>query len=252
MKKSEERKAFLINKINALETCQLIVRRTQFNYINKTPKKIRDILNTAGIIFSYIIEQKRSGSLLKYAYIINVEELEIKNTWTEKATYVAVEQGDGTLSLRLNFKKVLEAIKKDAEGVEAKFTWLLFHEYRHNIQIKNEIIQSYLNYGYWDKFNELMQKTFNKSKDEIDHIFHEFDPAEVDAHIFACEMTGLKFKGTLFDLTDETIKMLGKPHCTKRVAECICSQPEHKNDSAYCTKCHCYISEQKLEEIKNH
>jgi len=207
--KKKNRKVFKDLKSKALKQNPITFRvdSTMTIKYDNVPDSIQSMFWEVKRMFFYILE-KRPDLASNLPYTVDISELEIKNVWTERATYIAIDNADGTLSISLNYKKVLSAMEESFEGVQATFLWVLFHEFRHKIQTKSELIKSVIHHGNWGKFNEFMQEKFNKSQDDIDHVFHELNPCEVDAHIFACEMTGLLFKGTLFDLTDDTLKLL--------------------------------------------
>lgn len=181
---------------------------TRIKTQDKIPEGITEMLMNVAKIFTYVVNDKRPDLHKFMPYEIHVIELEIKNEWTESATFIAVNQEDGKLELRLNYQKVIDAMNEDMDNVEARFLWLFLHEFRHKVQNGSSLIKSVIDYGNWDKFNEFMQKEYNQDKDKIDHVFHEMNPAEVDAHIFACELSGIPFKGTVFDITDEKLNLL--------------------------------------------
>ncbi len=161
--------------------------------------------NEMNLLFSYILKTKRPDLFKHTPYRISLFPLVEKNEWTG-GDYVAIEQKDGTLELYLAFEK----IKQYESFPIHSLVWVLFHEFRHKIQQSNEQISSVLKFPNWNNFNTYMQKTIKKSEDLINHIFHELNPAEVDANIFACEMTGGKFNGNAFNITPDSLKKLSK------------------------------------------
>jgi hypothetical protein len=178
-------------------------RLIQFNINFDIDNNVLKSVDELNLKFSSILLTK-SPDFIKYTpYEVNILELVPKNEWT-KGHYVAVEKDDGTLDFSLNFQKISELKKFPTD----KLVWVLFHEFRHKIQISDEQIKSVIDYPNWKKFKDYMIKITGKDEDLINHIFHEINPAEVDAHIFACQMTGMKFTGTSFDITDEKLRML--------------------------------------------
>lgn len=167
-------------------------------------------LNEINLLFSYILSVKRPD-LLKYApYKITLSNLVQKNIWTS-GDYVAVEQPDGSLLLSLAFQKIF--VYK--EFPIYSLVWVLFHEFRHKIQLKDEKIKSVIGFPNWANFKKYIQKQTGKDEDLINHIFHELNPAEVDANIFASEMTGGQFAGNAFNITPDSLLLLQKTKKTK-------------------------------------
>lgn len=168
----------------------------------KLDKKLVQALRSVNDIFAGFIFQRKE--FIQYTpYKITVQNLRAKNQWSQ-GQYVAINNANGTLTLKLNYKKLL-ALK---EFPVMALVWVIFHEFRHKIQLHHKAIQSVINYPNWAKFNEFMQKEYGKNQDLINHVFHELNPAEVDANIFACEMTGLAFNGNAFNITDQSLSLL--------------------------------------------
>jgi len=181
------------------------LRYIHFRYSPNMDSKIIDGLTEINMLFSLILNDKRKD-LLKYVpYNVNVLELIEKNEYTA-GTCVAIEKDDGTCDLSLSFKKILEL---DSFPIKS-LTWVMFHEFRHKIQLFDESVKSVLDVPNWKNFNDYMQKTTGQSEDLINHVFHEMNPAEVDANTFATEMMGIKYLGNAFNLTEETLNKLKK------------------------------------------
>jgi len=182
-----------------------IIQRRKFLSITpkgKLDKKIIAALRQVNDIFAERIFNRRE--FIQYTpYKITVCNLHPKNQWTQ-GQYVAINNSNGSLTLKLNYKKLL-ALK---ELPVMALAWVIFHEFRHKIQLYDKNIQSVINYPNWAKFCEYMMKETGKTQDLIDHVLHEINPAEVDANIFACEMTGFKFNGNAFNITDQSLNLL--------------------------------------------
>lgn len=198
MKNSAEKYLQLIENGNSLIGSRYI----DFCYNNEGNSIVNE-LNNVNHLFSFLLEYKKP-ELIKYTpYKVIISELIPKNQWTE-GNYVAIEQEDGSLHLQLSFTKIMAL----ESFPTIKLTWVLFHEFRHKIQLMDENIKSVIDFPNWINFRKFMEKETNKSEDLVNHIFHELNPAEVDANIFACEMVGKKYSGSAFDITDNSLLLL--------------------------------------------
>lgn len=195
-----------------LSVYQAQIKKHNFNkkhlmFINQKEidKRILRWLNKINIIFSYILE-KKAKQFLQYApYEVTIKELIPKNQWTT-GTCVAINKDDGTLELSLNYTKLKELKVIPVQ----RMVWLFSHEFRHKIQLYDKSIQSVTQAPNWKNFNIFMQKHFKKDEDLINHIFHELNPEEVDANIFASELTGIPFNKNTFEITEENLSLLKK------------------------------------------
>lgn len=152
-------------------------------------------------LFSTILKMKRPDLLKHTPYLVNICNLEPKNEYTT-GDFVAIDKED-YLDLYLNFEK----IRAMEEFPVYKLVWVLFHEFRHKVQSTDPVLKSFFDFPNWKNYmGHLIQAGGNP--DTLDHVLHELKPTEVDAHIFACEMTGLHFTGTIFDITEESLKKL--------------------------------------------
>lgn len=177
-----------------------------FNNVVCSDSKIIDGLKETNLLFSLLLFNKKPELIEKYTpYEINVSKLVEKNQWTG-GTYVAIEQLDGSLDLHLSYNKISEMEYFPVK----RLTFVLLHEFRHKIQLQDDRIRSVIDYPNWKNFNEYMQKITNNSEDLINHIFHELNPAEVDANIFACEIMGAKYSGSAFDINEQTLNLLNE------------------------------------------
>lgn len=177
----------------------------KYGFIRKEHHRMIRELEKVNFLFSACVDFN-NPKLRKYLpYKIFVKELIQKNDWT-KGDYVAVENEDGSLNLYLNFKSLLPMY----EFPTFKLVWVIFHELRHKIQMNDNIIKSVINYTNWVNFKKFIIVKFNIDEDLVNHIFHELNPCEIDAHIFACENTGIKFSGTAFDINDEKLSLIFK------------------------------------------
>jgi hypothetical protein len=193
---------------------ELKQKKYKFNCVDfRFPKKLIYIwqhnLNDVAILFSYLIKKLKPEYIQYLPYKVTVKKLVNKNQFTT-GQYVAVNKNNGTLDLHLAFEKIPPGDDFFSSGAGYKLVWVLAHEFRHKIQLNDERIQTVLDYPNWENFNIFMQNKFNQSQDTIDHVFHELNPAEVDANIFACELTGIKFNGTKFDINNDLLKLLKK------------------------------------------
>jgi hypothetical protein len=172
----------------------------------KYGKEIRENMNEANLLFSYLLLEKFPQYKKYTPYTVNLFDLVPKNEYTS-GTYVAINKDNGELDLYLSFKKIKSECKQFPIYT---LIWVLFHEFRHKIQLHDNEIKSVINYPNWRNFNAFMQKEYKKSEDTINHIFHELNPAEVDANIFACEVTKIRFNGNLFNINKDALKSLNQ------------------------------------------
>ncbi len=176
------------------------------DYMVRIAQRLEDYFEEVNLLFSHILFTKKPEYISPYCpYDIIVYNLHVKNQWTEASTFILINRDDGILEFHINYTKLL-ALK---ELPSLHTVWLLFHEFRHKIQLSDERIQSVINYPNWENFKKYMMEITGKDEDLINHIFHEINPAEVDANIFACEMTGGKFNGNPFDINDQSLGLLG-------------------------------------------
>lgn len=182
-------------------SCDLkYIHFTHSPYIDE---KIINGLREVNMLFSLILSDKRKDLLQYVPYKVNVCELVEKNQWTG-GTCVAIDKEDGTCDLHLASKKILELESFPTKSL----TWVMFHEFRHKIQLLDESVKSVLIIPNWNNFKEYTIKNTNCTEDTVNHVFHEMNPAEVDANMFATEMMGIKYLGNAFNITEETLKLL--------------------------------------------
>ncbi len=189
-----------IQELASMENKEQLIK---FKFEPEIDERFTAWLRLVNVLFSSTLLTNKP-ELIKYCpYEVRVNQLIEKNEWTT-GHYTAVENDDGTLDLSLNFKKLFALDELPTN----KMVWVLFHEFRHKIQLYDEQIKSVIEHSNWLNFKIYMMHKTGKDEDFINHIFHELNPAEVDAHIFACQMTGIKFTGTAFDITDEKLQLL--------------------------------------------
>ncbi len=180
-------------------------KRLIFTNIREFDPMITDHLHEINLLFSYILSVKRPDLFKHTPYRITLFNLSKSNQWTG-GDYVAVNMDDGTLKLHLAIHKLICY----SEFPIYQLVWVLFHEFRHKIQLTDDLIKSVIGFPNWENFKKYTKKQTGKSEDLINHIFHELNPAEVDANIFACEITGCKFSGNAFNITKDSLKLLAK------------------------------------------
>lgn len=180
----------------------------QYNFGSYTPRVVKQVMDDISKILFYLAVVNTNKLDYHLPYSVKVGKLIAKNRWT-KGTYVAINHPDSTLELNLNVPNVKKLIKQNGyKRVVGALTWVIAHELRHKIQQTSPEIRSVIKYPNWENFNRWMQKQTGKDEDFINHIFHELNPAEVDANIFASELTGITFKGNAFDINDESLALL--------------------------------------------
>ena len=142
-------------------------------------------------LFCWLIDTKRPDLIKYLPYNIKILSTENKqfpnNEWTIKDGFLGLNSGT-KLKLFIPIHKKIHAIK---------IIWLLLHEFRHKIQYLNPSIGSLVSDKNKNKkrFFEFIEKEFKVDRNTVNHVFHEIDPAEVDANIFACDMLEIKTLG---------------------------------------------------------
>lgn len=209
MTRIEEAKAIIEARRTANNQSGFIWTESIMNYSLKfsgVPENIQDSMHSLNTLFFQLIDMYRPDLFQYLPYKIEMMELVEKNQWTS-GTYVAINRPDGTLELHLNYTKLSDPEQFPKFPTEA-LLWVIMHEFRHKVQLNDEALRSVLEFPNWKNFNEFMQNHFIKNEDLINHIFHELNPAEVDANTFASEMTGIKFKGNAFNIDSDSLKLL--------------------------------------------
>lgn len=181
--------------------CEL--KYIHFTHSPNIDEKIINGLGQLNMLFSSILNDKAKDLLQYVPYKVNVIELIEKNEYTG-GTCVAVEKDDGTCDLHLSFKKILELEHFPVKSL----TWVMLHEFRHKVQLLDESIKSVLDVPNWKNFKNYLVNKTGCTEDVFDHVLHEINPSEVDANMFATYMTGEKYLGNAFNITEESIKKL--------------------------------------------
>ena len=148
-------------------------------------------------LFSQILTEKRPD-LIKYTpfKIIVKELIRGDNPWLKKTTKLGLNDWEtGNLKLYLDLEVKHQVLP---------FLWLLFHEFRHNVQSHNLKVLSCLD----NKNRDMWLNYYGKNIDSVKHVFHEVDPLEVDANTFACEILNIPYPNSMFSITKKTLKRL--------------------------------------------
>jgi len=158
-------------------------------------------------LFSFLIDDKRPDLVDYFPYDVELHSTECEhfpdNEWTNKDGFLGLNEGP---KLRL-----FVPVHKDVEVLP--ILWMLFHEFRHKMQHEDENIASLTSdeNPNKEKLFDFINKETGADRNMMNHVFHEIDPMEIDANIFASEILGVEYKGSgKFDITDETIKKLKK------------------------------------------
>ena len=153
--------------------------------------------------FCYVIlpvyQQYKKHINKQSPYVITVKELKPPyNYWLNDSGYLGINS-DSTLELFL---------KPDFEHSQLSMLWLMLHEYRHFLQYNVPIINSCLDNKNREKWIKYFCGKDEEKMNTFLHVFHEVDPMEVDANTFASEKLDIKYPGSKFTITNETLKML--------------------------------------------
>ena len=193
-----------------MEEKHKVIRFIKFVKPKGLPPRLARFLDEINDEFTHRIITYKPRQILFTPYVVRITELIPKNEWT-KGTYVAINRDDNTLDLQLNFKKILEEPRPLKEKLPVlPLTWVLFHEFRHKQQRLGKILGEAVNNNNWQEFKKYIMKVTGKDEDLIEHIFHELNPAEVDANIYASSMMGFNMNGNAFDITPDKLKLLEK------------------------------------------
>lgn len=153
-------------------------------------------INLPGALFTWLIETRRPDLLKHLPYRVWVKFLERgDNTWLQETAYLGVNNCD-ELKLYLH---------PGVEHSALSLLWILLHEFRHKVQASNRCVDSCLDNDNVDRW-KLMHGDANLKL--VDHVLHEVCPAEVDANVFACEVLGVSYPGSKFDIDDDRINRL--------------------------------------------
>lgn len=123
---------------------------------------------------------------------------EIPNRWIENSLVGGWYKKDEGITIR---------IKKGSNPYNIEMIYVLLHEFRHHLQEANPVIGSNVYNKNMDKFREFMMRQ-GISESDFEHVFHEINPYEVDANMFACEALGIPYPGSGFAITDSTLEIL--------------------------------------------
>ncbi len=149
-----------------------------------------------GALFTWVIETRRPDLMRHLPYKVWVKFLERgDNIWLRETAYLGVNNGD-ELKLYLH---------PGMDHSILSLLWILLHEFRHKVQASNRCVDSCVDNGNVDRW-KLFHGDDNLKL--VDHVFHEVSPAEVDANVFACEVLGIMYPGSKFDIDDGRIGML--------------------------------------------
>jgi len=148
-------------------------------------------------LFAHILMTKRPDLKKYLPMTVIVKKLENpeKSYWTYRTRYVGITDNFGNFYLHL---------RDNIQHSIVEILWILFHEFRHIVQFKNQNIRT----NIYNSNLDLWLKTYTKEPILIEHVLHEIMPKEIDANIFACEMLEIDYPGSKFQLTEDTIKML--------------------------------------------
>lgn len=157
------------------------------------------ILNYVDNLFTFLVRRKKPQYVNMIPFKIKVSYLDKNsdNFWLKNSNYVGIYD-EGVLDLKL---------KDNNEHSILSLTWIMLHEFRHHIQFNNKNIRSCIFNSNLDYFYNYMKNKGN-SENDINHIFHELLPFEVDANIFACEILEIDYPLSKFQITEETFDML--------------------------------------------
>lgn len=134
-----------------------------------------------------------------FPYKITVHKLERgENPLLQNTHYLGLNHYNGDLDLYLD---------EDHEHSVVSLLWILLHEFRHKMQVKNPNIESCVkeNANIIDIKQFLMEK-LEITEDKFNHVFHEYLPYEIDANTFACETLGITYPGSKFNFDEDLLK----------------------------------------------
>lgn len=141
------------------------------------------------------------GKWLALCFPLNIKVFPLpprgKSYWLKDTHYLGFQQ-DAT-----NNHEMWLYLDDKHKHSTVSLLWLMFHEFRHKMQYLDPNLMSCLENSNREKW----LSTY-KVRDTALHVFHEIDPLEVDANVFACEILRIPYPESKFSITDETLKLL--------------------------------------------
>jgi hypothetical protein len=158
-------------------------------------------------LFSYLIDERRPDLVDYFPYNIKLYSTESKefpspdSGWTSKDGFLGLNDGS-ELRLFIPVQNKIEVLPT---------LWMLLHEFRHKMQHENDNIGGITSDDNPNKGElfDFIGKETGADRNTMNHVFHEIDPMEIDANVFACEFLDIPYNGSSkFDITNKTLKKL--------------------------------------------
>ena len=144
-----------------------------------------------------------------FPYRIKVAELEGgNNPWLKAANMLGIEHDSMKTGYGYDMDLYLSVDKPPSKD---RILWLLLHEFRHHMQFVDPVIGSCVNNMNKKMLMDYLcqgNSTNEKLLDAVNHVFHEVNPMEVDANMFASEVLDREYQLNKFALTSHTLRWL--------------------------------------------
>jgi hypothetical protein len=149
-------------------------------------------------LFSHLIRTHRPALIKYFPYQVGLYKLDRgNNIWLQKTKYLGLNDGD-VLKLYLDHEHDHSVVS---------LLWILLHEFRHKVQFHDPCIMSNINNNNVKQW----KAHYGVDIDVVNHVFHEIDPQEVDANVFASEILNIPYPGSKFNITSATLGLLDRP-----------------------------------------
>lgn len=154
-----------------------------------------------GSLFTYLIEEYRPRLACYLPFDVVIKELKPGSKFYKSSNMVGKVVGESWPLLHLY-------VKRDYQPSEVEAAFLLLHEFRHRVQILDTPIRSTL-----ESLNFGLLEAWISTGSNLEHVrevLHDVTPIEVDAMLFATEITGIAQEANFFSMSEAKIKTLGK------------------------------------------
>lgn len=167
---------------------------------NSTKMFVDNKIEIPAKLFYYLLRNNRYH-VMKYLPVnfLFVKLDETEDYWLKDTDWTGITESD---------KKLITIRLKDKEHSILSLLFIMFHEFRHWIQMQNSNVETCnWNKGY-EKYLEFMMELTGKDQNVLQHVLHEVLPYEVDANIFACELLEVDYPMSKFAITKKILEML--------------------------------------------
>ena len=155
-------------------------------------------------LFKLMLTTRSIDAKKYFPYVMTVKPL----TYVERGnSYWLSESAHLGLS-EFDTKQLTLYVDENMQHSSLSLCWILLHEFRHLMQYETRSLKTNVfndNEGQWIKH---CCASFDVDEKTVRHVFHEVNPAEIDANIFACETLDIEYPGSKFQITPYTLSLL--------------------------------------------